>query len=201
MAPLHREEFEEVFHLPEQGLLSTAWILLRIKHRLDKHGGSRRLAICVPGLWQVVQARGTIRDHDTGSLRNLVRKTQQFILSEWAAGAEENAILEFQQALAEHEIQNLLSLSRLDLMAEVTQWVKTHSIPSHFEQTTLSPETVAYIDSENRKRISKKPWSYTHLNDGFKGSFVKYTTAAPILDSKDTKTFLAMIKVLCDRMK
>jgi hypothetical protein len=123
------------------------------------------------------------------------------MLSEWAAGAEENAIVEFQAALAEETLGDLRQLPTGELMAKLALFVKQHRVPAHFQEMQLSPSVKSYIDGQNAQRSKRKPWSYSHLEGGFRGTFFEYKEGVtPVMSAEDTKSFLAMIKVLIDKM-
>jgi len=129
----------------------------------------------------------------------LLRAERPFALSLWTASAEENTIEEFQQALAEKDVEEWESLSKDELMARVTKVIRDSSAPVVFQDMQMTTDIKAWFDSENSKRSRRKPWSYKHLENGFRGAFFKWTPESPVMSAVDTKRWLAGVKVLVGR--
>jgi hypothetical protein len=129
----------------------------------------------------------------------VIMSTNSVMLSAWPAGAEENAIANFMEIAAEHEMKRSFEMYRglpdNDLKSVIVQFVKNASVPADFTKHSLSARVQKYIDQENTKRTNKKPWSYQHLKDGYVGTFVHVNETTPIQTEEETKEMLAAIKV------
>ena len=129
----------------------------------------------------------------------MLEKTKQFLLSAWAASAEEDTIVSLMKLLSEEDLKPWEEMTKNEVQAAVTSMVGHKSIPVYMTKMTLTSDIKDWVSSENNKRTKKKKWSYPMLEDGFNGAFYKVTEDTPIMSEEDTKKFLAAVKVLIEK--
>ena len=170
--------------------LNTDWI-----HTEDSGGGQYACPACGQQYRPGSTTTAVIKAH----FAMVMMSTNSVMLSAWPAGAEENAIANFMEIAAEHEMKQSFEMYRglpdNDLKSVIVQFVKNASVPADFTKHSLSTRVQRYIDQENTKRTNKKPWSYQHLKDGYVGTFVRVNETTPIQTEEETKEMLAAIKV------
>ena len=170
--------------------LNTDWI-----HTEDSGGGQYACPACGQQYRPGSTSCAVIKAHFAMVMMN----TNSVMLSAWPAGAEENAIANFMEIMAEHEMQvgfeKYRGLPDDELKSVIVQFVKNAAVPANFEKHSLTTRVQKHIDWENSKRTSKKHWSYQHLKDGYVGTFVRVDETTPIQTEEETKQMLAAIKV------
>ena len=128
-----------------------------------------------------------------------LEKTKQFMLSAWAASAEENTIVELMKLLSEEDLKPWEEMAKSEVQAAVTMMVRKSAVPLNMTKMHISQEIKEWVVSQNHLRTKKKKWSYPMLEDGFLGSFYKVTDESPVMSEEDTKKFLACVFVFMRR--
>ena len=174
--------------------LNTDWI-----HTEVTGGGQYACPACGSQFKAGSRATAVIPAH----FAMVMTDTESVMLSAWPAGAEENAIANFMEVMAEDEMkvdfEKYRGLSMDDLTAEIVSFVKRAAAPSNFALHKLTDKVRKHIHEQNSSRTKKHPWSYEHIKDGYNGAFVRVTKDTPIMTEEDTKKMLAAIKVHSDR--
>ncbi len=124
--------------------------------------------------------------HDTGN----------YMLSAWAASAEEASIMGVQELLSgvPEDKDRILSMNEEQLMKEMTQRVQGHSCPASWSPFTVTDRAIAKLQEINATRTKQHHFQWQHLvGKEFRANFVRVTDETPVMSEKESKIVLAMI--------
>jgi hypothetical protein len=130
----------------------------------------------------------------------VLEREQRVILAEWPESAEEDTIGRLMLNFKEEDLGDYEQMSVDQLQDTIVSMVNASSMPCFFERMELKPATIAYLEEENRKRTRQKKWGWSHLMDGFEGTFYKHAPGNAIMTRKDVKIFLAALYCLSRRL-
>ena len=90
--------------------------------------------------------------------------------------------------------QRFTELSPDEIKAKLGEVVARHGFKSTFTRMQLTPNVIRNVQHLNANRGNKPAWSYSHLEDGFRGGFFKYVEGqTPVMKSDGVKDFLALV--------
>ncbi len=120
--------------------------------------------------------------------------TGEVMLAEWPESLEERAINESAVALAQHaEEQHFTELSPNELQAKTGEVVASHGFKAEFQKMWLSPTVVSAVEHLNTNRKGKPAYSYSHIQQGYRGGFFKYVQGeTPVMKADGVKDLLAL---------
>jgi hypothetical protein len=130
----------------------------------------------------------------------VLEREQRVILAEWPESAEEDTIGALMANLQQEDLKDYEQLSVDQLQDKIVELVNKVSMPLSFESMQLKAPTVAYLEEENRKRTRQKKWGWSHLADGFRGTFYRHADDNVVMTRKDVKIFLAALSCLTRRL-